>query len=715
MKKIIISVVLTALLVSAMSALTYAQDVNKLKYPPLNPLQIPTVKKITLDNGMRLYLVEDKSLPLFNASVRINCGSHLEPADKIGLAEVTGAVLRTGGTKKWSGDEIDEMLEAVGASVETSIGLENGSASVNVLSEYTDLGLDVLAEILRNPVFEQDKIELEKVQQRTGISRRNDDPGEIAQREFGKLIYGANSAYARHTEYATIGAITRDDLVKFHRDYVSPDKIQIGVWGDFDEAKLVAKINQLFGDWPKGATIVPALPIVDYKFINQVYYVEKNDVTQSNILMGHIGGRVTDDDYAARIVMNNILGGGLGNRMFNTVRSKEGLAYGASAIYTANIAYPGYFYASVGTKSETTAKAIQVALTVVKGMQTDPPTEEEMSRGKNAYLNSFVFNFDTKGEVVNRMMNYDFHGLPENFLQMTKEAVEKVTASDVIAAAKKNLRPDALQIVVVGKGKEFEMPLDQLGLGSVATVDITIPSGEEKAELAVTPENLEKGKKVLSQAVSAHGGLASFKKVNSIKSKGTFTVIVPQGEFAVPVDVVRVFPDKSREEATMMGQKMLTIRNGSSGWRTAPTGELLPMSEEDLADENKDDLRNIIRIFQQSDSPVYQAVFDGIGEIDKSPVEFIALLDSKGEAICRMAFNTSTHKLVSKSYWGKSAMGQEGNIQEKFDNFTTIDGILLPLKTVRELDGKKCDFTEVTEFKVNSQISADSFAKPAGQ
>ena len=704
---------LTALLVSAMSMLTAAQDVNKLKYPPLNPLQIPTVKKITLDNGLRLYLVEDKSLPLFNASVRINCGSHLEPGDKIGLAEVTGAVLRTGGTKQWSGDEIDEMLEAVGASVETYIGLENGGASVNVLSEYTDLGLDVLADILRNPVFEQDKIDLEKVQQRAGISRRNDDPQQIASREFYKVIYGPNSVYARQTEYATIGAITRDDLVKFHKDYVSPDRIQLGVWGDFDETKLVAKINQLFGDWPKGTTTVPALPSVDYKFINTVNYVEKNDVTQSNILMGHIGGRVTDDDYAARIVMNNILGGGFGNRMLNAVRSKEGLAYGASATYTANIAYPGYFYTYVGTKSETTAKAIQEALKVIKGMQTDPPTDEEMARGKNAYLNSFVFNFDTKGEVVNRMMTYDFHGLPEDFLQRTKEAVEKVTAADVITAAKKNLRPDALQIVVVGKGKEFEMPLDQLGLGDVTAVDITIPSGEEKAELEVTPENLEKGKKVLSQAVSAHGGLASFKKVNSIKSKGIYTVIVPQGEFAVPVDVVRVFPDKSREEATMMGQKMLSIRNGSSGWRTGPSGELVSMSEEDLVDENKDDLRNMIRIFQQSDSPVYQPVYDGTGEIDAAPVEFIALLDNKGETICRMAFNTGTHKLVSKSYWGKTAMGEEGNIQEKFDNFTTVDGILVPLKTVRELDGKKCDFTEMTEFKVNTQISAENFAKPS--
>ncbi len=714
MKKIIVTVVLAAFLLIAWSVLTAAQDVSKLKYPPLNPLQIPAVKKITLDNGLRLYLVEDKSLPLFNASVRINCGSHLEPADKIGLAEVTGAVLRTGGTKKWSGDEIDEMLEAVGASVETYIGLESGGASVNVLSEYTDLGLEVLADILRNPVFEQDKIELEMVQQRTAISRRNDDPQEIGSREFGKAIYGPNSIFARQTEYATINSISRDDLVKFHLDNITPDKIQIGVWGDYDEAKLLAKINQLFADWPKGSTVVPSLPEVDYKFIQKVHYVEKNDVTQSNIYMGHIGGRVTDEDYAARIVMNNILGGGFGNRMLNAVRSKEGLAYGASATYSANIAYPGVFYTYVGTKSETTAKAVQEALKVIRGMQTDPPTEEEMAKGKNAYLNSFVFNFDTKGEVVNRLMTYDFFGLPENFLQQTKEKVEKVTAADVIAAAKKNLRPDALQVVIVGKGQEFDMPLDQLAIGPVENIDITIPSGEQKAELAVTPEMLEKGKTVLSQAVSAHGGLASFKKVSSIKSKGTTTVVSQQGEFAYAMsfDVVRVFPDKCREEFTVMGNKAIFIRNGNTGWITGLSEQPAPMSEDDLVDGNRDDLRNTIRIFQQSDSPPYQAVYDGAGEVDGTPVDFVLLLDQNGENICRLALNAGTHKLVSKSYWGKAMTG-EGNILEKFDNFTTVDGILIPFKTVRELDGQKCDFTEMTEFKVNAQISPDFFAKPS--
>lgn len=190
--KTIRTILFAALTLALATNALFAQAVDKLKYPPLNPLTIPKVEKVTLDNGIRLYLLQDKSLPVFNASVRINCGGYLDPEDKVGLAEMTGDLLRTGGTSKWTGDEIDAALEAVGGSVETGIGRTSGSASVNVLSEYADLGLEVLAEVLRRPVFDQDKIELEKVQLRSAISRRNDDPQDVGGREFNKVIYGEN-------------------------------------------------------------------------------------------------------------------------------------------------------------------------------------------------------------------------------------------------------------------------------------------------------------------------------------------------------------------------------------------------------------------------------------------------------------------------------------------------------------------------------------------
>jgi len=192
---------------------------------------VPAVERITLENGIRLYLLEDHMLPVFRASVVINGGSYLEPDGKIGLAQLVGTVLRTGGTEKWTGDQIDEALESVGGTVETSFGLLTGSAYVATLSEQSDLALEVLAEILQRPVFDTGKINLAKVQLRSAISRRNDDPFTIAQREFTKQVYGPTSVFARQMEYNTVNSVKRDDLMAFHKAIVVPKNIQLAVWG----------------------------------------------------------------------------------------------------------------------------------------------------------------------------------------------------------------------------------------------------------------------------------------------------------------------------------------------------------------------------------------------------------------------------------------------------------------------------------------------------
>jgi len=491
MKRQTICIVLVMLSMLAFAALAAsAQDVDNLKFPKLGKIDMPKIERVTLENGLRLYLVEDRELPVFNMSVRINCGSYLEPADKVGLADICGMVMRTGGTQKWSGDEIDELLEAVGGSVETSIGLTSANARVNMLGEYTDLGIEVLADILRKPIFDEDKIDLAKVQLRSVISRRNDDPQQILGREFNKLIYGSESVYARHSEYKTINAVSRDDLIAFHSTYFKPENVQMSIWGDFSNKEMVTKIKAYFADWERGSTEVPPLPEVDYQFDGNVHFADKTDVNQSNIFIGHIGGLTTDEDYADRIVMNNIIGGGFSSRMFSRVRSKEGLAYGTYGVYTSHIKYPGVFYNYAGTKSETTGKAIREVIKVIKSMHDEPPTDDEMRTAKESFLNSFVFRFDTKSEVVNRMMNYEFFELPEDFLHQLKDKIEKVTAEDVVTAAKKHLHPDKLQVLVVGKVSDFEVPLEELGLGPVTEIDITIPSGEEERELAITPENL---------------------------------------------------------------------------------------------------------------------------------------------------------------------------------------------------------------------------------
>jgi len=708
--KIKISVIIGLCFITLGAISLSAQDVSKLKFPKLNKLKIPKVEKITLNNGLRLYLLEDKSLPVIDASVRINYGSYLEPADKVGLAEICGTVIRTGGTSKWSGDKIDELLEGVGGSVETSIGLTSGRARVNILSEYTDLGLDVLSQVLRHPIFDQDKIDLAKVQERSAISRRNDDPQQITSREFKKIIYGPNSVYARTIEYATIDNITRDNLIAFHDKYFQPQNIQIAIWGDFDKKDIVKKIKQYFGDWKKGNVTVPPLPKVDYKYKEQVYYVDKKDVNQTNIAMGHIGGYVTDADYPARIVMNNILGGSFGSRLFNSVRSREGLAYAVSGVYTANIKYPGVFYGFASTKSETTVKTIKEMIKEIKKMQIDPPTKDEMKLGKDSYLNSFVFKFDTKAKVINRLMDYDFNGLPEDFLFKVKEGIEKVTAQDVIDAAKKNIHPDKFNILVVGNGQDFDMPLDQMGLGLVDTIDITIPSGKKEKKLSITPDNLKKGKALLAKAIVTAGGLENFKKVKSISLLSVFTLSTPQGDFPINIQSINLFPDKSRNVMSMMGQKMYQIRNGNTGWVTGKMGKISPMTEDDIKKSDKEMARNTIIIFQQIDNPPYRAVYNGSGEENKIPVEYVSIIDKDGKALCRLGIDKNG-QLISKFYWGSTPMG-EGNITETFSDFKDVEGIKVPMTVVKSVEGKKIGKLTISEFHINADIPPNAFAKP---
>jgi len=448
-------------------------DYNSLKYPKLGDIEVPEVRQVTLANGMRLFLLEDHELPLVNVSVMIRAGSIYEPAEKIGLASITGEVMRTGGTASRTGDEIDEELEAIAASVETSIGLNSGSASMSVLKRDLDKGLSILADVLMNPAFREDKIQLAKMQVGSSIARRNDSVGAVAGREFDKLIYGAESVYARHAEYATIGSITRDDLVGFHRKYFGPNNAMLAVWGDFDTSEMIEKIEQVFEKWDKIDLQLPGVPEVKYEFRKTVNVVRKDDVNQSNVYMGHIGGLRNDPDFFSLIVMNRILGGGFTGRLFKNVRSREGLAYSVYGSYSANYDYPGEFYVGCQTKSEKTVYAIRAMLREVEKMKESEVTNEELALAKDSFLNSFVFNFESKGQIVRRLMTLEYFSYPADFLQKTKANVEKVTKADVLRVARKHLRPDKLQILAVGRPDDFDEPLSVLG--PVNEIDITIP------------------------------------------------------------------------------------------------------------------------------------------------------------------------------------------------------------------------------------------------
>lgn len=465
---------LASILALALATALAQKHYKDLVYPPLRELVVPPVERVDLPNGLALYLLEDRSLPKIEGLMLVRTGSRLEPKEKVGLASILGQVLRTGGSASRSGEEVDRQLENAGASVETQIGVSAGSASVFALKEDLPLVLEILAGLVQNPVLPEDKIELAKVQERTGIARRNDDVSEIAGREFAKLLYGAESPYARVPEYATIEAITREDLVLFHRDYFQPNRVLLGLWGDFDSTEVRSLVERYFGSWAKGGEAPPdPIPPVDAKRGRAIALVEKDDVNQTQIRIGQLGGRIDDPDYFALSVMTEILGGGFSSRLFQTIRTQRGLAYHASARWGAAYDYPGSFVAASSTKSESTVETIRGIVEEIERISREPVTEEELRLAKDGILNSFVFNFDGKGEIVGRLMTYDYYGYPRDFLSTYQKSVERVTVEDVRRAAAKHVHPEELIVLAVGRDDDFDAPLSTLG--EVRAIDVTIP------------------------------------------------------------------------------------------------------------------------------------------------------------------------------------------------------------------------------------------------
>lgn len=450
------------------------QETNWQQIPisPLPAFHPQEPKRIQLPNGMVIFLQEDHELPLIDGVARIRGGTRDEPAAKAGMLDMYGEVWRTGGTKSETGDQLDDYLEIRAAKVETGDNADSTSISWSCLKADFDDVFRVFNDLLRNPEFREDKLELAQKEMDDAISRRNDDVGEIASRESLKLVYGSENPYARVPEYATVAAVTRQDLIDWHRAHVYPNNIILGVVGDFDSAAMETKLREAFGSWAKGVAVKP--PDIRLEPAKPGYYqVEKSDVNQSSIRMVELGIRRDNPDYYATQVFNEAFGGGFSSRLFRNLRTARGLAYEVGGGIGSSFDHPGIVRFVMGTKSASTVESIEGIYGQIDDLKTNPISDEEIQRAKDSILNSFVFNFDSPEKVLRERMAYEFYGYPADFLERYRAGVEKVTKEDVARVIPKYVHKDKLAVLVVGNTAEFDKPLSSLG--PVTTVDITIP------------------------------------------------------------------------------------------------------------------------------------------------------------------------------------------------------------------------------------------------
>lgn len=697
-----------AIVLSALPAFAQAKVYTDIKYPTLPEFKVPQTESFTLKNGMRVWLMPDTELPLITVTARVRAGSYLEPGDKVGLGSILGQAQRSGGTAAMPADAMDEFLAAKAATVETFVDDDVSGASMNCLKQDFDDVLKVFVDVLRNPAFPQDKIDLAKVQERTGIARRNDDINGIAGRELRKLVYGADSPLARTTEYATVAAITRDDVVGFHRKYWHPNNVLLGVVGDFDAKAMRRKIEAAFDAWPKGPESTLPAPAYRKEPNPGVFFVEKSDVTQATVAMAHLGMDRKNPDFFAVQVMNEVLGGGFSARMFSNIRSKKGLAYSVGGGLGAGFTAPGLFQAQMQTKSASVFDAAAALREEISGIITSPATEAEMKRAKEAILNSFVFNYDSRDKILGQQLSYAYYGLPANYLETYRANIEKVTREDVARVANKYIRPEALTVMIAGKAADFGKPLSTFG--KVTTLDITIPPPPDAApKVAKTGATAAAGKQVLARAAAALGGKDAA-SVKAIRAKTRMTLNMGGQSMQLGQTMLLVFPDRLRATVqSPMGEQTIVLGEGSAFVAAGGQMQDLPApAAEKMRKDLGHDLRSIVRYASE---PGTEAVGAGKEDFSGVPCDVVAVTLRGVESRLWVA---ADGKVLKQTYQGEHPVTRApGPIEVWFSDYRDMGGRQVPHKQSVRVDGQEVLTYDLETFEVDPAVDAAAFQKPA--
>jgi zinc protease len=710
MKKMKRTLLLTMLLAAATftivpQAAAQATTWQQVPIPPLPAFQPQQPKRVELANGMVIFLQEDHELPLIDGTARIRGGSVNETASKTGLMDLYGEVWRTGGTKTQTGDQLDDFLEVRAAKVETGSGPDSTTISFSCLKADLDDVFKAFVDVLQNPEFRADKIDIAQKEEGDGISRRNDDVGEVGHRESVKLAYGPDNPYARVPEYATVAAITRQDLIDWHGTYVHPNNIILGISGDFDSAAMEARLRAAFDSWPKG----PALPKneIQYAPAKPGYYVvPKDDVNQSTIHMVTLGTTRDNPDYYAISVFNEAFGGGFSSRLFNDIRTKRGLAYSVGGGIGTNFGHPGILQVGMGTKSQSTIEAIQAVREDIDNLARQPITDDEIQHAKDSILNAFIFRLDSPDKILGERMTYEYYGYPPDWLDKYQAEIKKVTKDDVNRVAAKYLHKDQLAVLVVGNTKDFDKPLSSLG--AVKEIDITIPPPPaEKADAVKPTASNPEGKALAAKVAAAMGGLP---KLHSIKTMHINIAESDGGAPPSPVDVTVAFPDRMHIDIQTQQGALTIVAAPDAAFMTMTgmgTRSMPPAQKDEMLSQLHHDL---VYVAQHADDPAFTFTAAGtekIGEIDA------AILDVGGAIPwVRWYIDPKTGYILREKY---KAMGQAGPFdgETNLADWRTADGLTMPYKHQNKQDGQETSTAEFKKIELNPAVDPKLFAKPA--
>jgi len=440
------------------AASAFAQKQTPPPPKPAKEIHFPAFEEKTLANGLRVVVIEQHETPSISLRLLFPGGKVHTPAGKAGLADATAALLREG-TATRSSQQIAQTIDSVGGELNTNASLESGFATVRATSDQIDLGLDLLSDVVLRPSFPAEELERWRSQTLSGLQIQQTDPEYIADSAFERLVTGGHPYGLPAGTPESVKGLTRDDLVAFHKRQYVPNASILAIVGDVKAADAFAKAERFFGGWPKGtAPVIP--PVKQAEAKRQIVIVDKPDAVQTQIRVGQVGLAYRDPDHFAAQIYDAVVGSSSNSRLYEEVRRKRGLSYGAFSEFRMP-SESGWFLASTFTKTETTAEALGLVLEVLEGMGKTPVPAEELGARKTYLTGAFPLEIETPDGIAAKELEALKFGYGREYLESYRDKLGAVTAEQLEGFAARRLHPDRMLIVLVGNAKTFAADVEK--------------------------------------------------------------------------------------------------------------------------------------------------------------------------------------------------------------------------------------------------------------
>ena len=658
---------------------------------PSPKIKLDKPKEFKLKNGVKVLVVENHKLPRVNYSLRFDRKPIVE-GEKAGVISLLGSMLGNG-TTSISKDEFNEEVDFLGASV--NVGFGSGFAFT--LTKNNERVLDLFSDAVINPLLTEEEFEKEKEKLIEGLKSQKKDIDAISGRVGDALSYGKNHAYGEFITEQTIDNISFQDVLDYHAKYFIPNNVYIVVIGDVNYKNVKSLISEKFGTWKKGKNIDDPVPVLTENVaLTEINFVDLPTATQSAIqVTNNVDLKMTDEDYFAALMANDILGGGGEGYLFKNLREDKGYTYGAYSGIGSNRYGVSKFRAGAKVRNMVTDSAVSEIVKEISRIRLEKVDSELLKNAKAKYVGSFIRNAENPQTIAGYALNIKLNNLPDDYYESYLENINSVSEADVKKAANKHFKIANTRIVVVGKGSDVVANLEEVGFPINYYDQYANPIAKPIFNKAI-PEGLT-AVDVINNYISAVGGKSNLESVNTVVMKADVTI--PGAPFAPQATMRQKLPNKSSFviEVNMQGQKMTlskTTFNGERGY-SEMQGQRVEFDEKQL-DENK----KIKGIFEELYFKPEELELVSINSVNYQDAYKVKVTIDGKES--HRYYSVESGLLLSK----EDTDDNNNVVTTNYGDYQSVQNIMFPF--YMELPAQKLEF-KTSSIEINKEIKDSSF------